>query len=107
MLFPVLAVLRLVKIGENSLQYSLQDTTRHALFLVANRTEKFVGKTAVDTIAVRIGAVMSTVMVFLGARLGWSTALFAGINVGLAVVWRGFVVLIAREHRLRSARRRS
>ena len=103
MLFPVLAVLRLVKIGENSLQYSLQDTTRHALFLVANRTEKFVGKTAVDTIAVRIGAVMSTVMVFLGARLGWSTALFAGINVGLAVVWLGFVVLIAREHRLRSA----
>ena len=39
--FPVLAVLRLVKIGENSLQYSLQDTTRHALFLVASRAEKF------------------------------------------------------------------
>jgi AAA family ATP:ADP antiporter len=100
---PVLAVMRLVKIGENSLQYSLQDTTRHALFLVATRPEKFVGKTAIDTIAVRIGAIMSTVMVFAGAWMGWSTSVFAAINVGLALAWFGFVLLIAREHRLRSA----
>jgi ATP:ADP antiporter, AAA family len=100
---PVLAVMRIVKIGENSLQYSLQDTTRHALFLVATRPEKFVGKTAIDTIAVRIGAIMSTLMVFTGARMGWSTTVFAAINVGLAVVWLCFVLLIAREHRLRSA----
>jgi AAA family ATP:ADP antiporter len=100
---PVLAVMRFVKIGENSLQYSLQDTTRHALFLVATRPEKFVGKTAIDTIAVRIGAIMSTVMVFTGARMGWSTSVFAAINVGLALAWLCFVLLIAREHRLRSA----
>ena len=101
--FPVLAVMRLVKIGENSLQYSLQDTTRHALFLVATRPEKFVGKTAIDTIAVRIGAIMSTIMVFTGAWLGWSTSVFATINVGLALAWLGFVLLIAKEHRRRGA----
>lgn len=100
---PVLAVMRIVKIGENSLQYSLQDTTRHALFLVATRPEKFVGKTAIDTIAVRIGAIMSTLMVFAGAWMGWSTSVFAAINVGLAVAWLCFVMLIAREHRLRTA----
>jgi len=104
-LVPVLAVMRFVKIGENSMQYSLQDTTRHALFLVATRDEKFVGKTATDTVAVRIGAIMSTIMVFIGTRAGWSTATFAAINVGLAVVWLGFVVLLAREHRRRSADR--
>ncbi|MGE5180693.1 MAG: NTP/NDP exchange transporter [Acidobacteriota bacterium] len=102
---PVIAVMRLVKIGENSLQYSLQDTTRHALFLVANRTEKFVGKTAVDTIAVRVGAIMSTIVVFTGTRLGWSTATFATINVGLALAWLASVLLIGREHRRRSAER--
>jgi AAA family ATP:ADP antiporter len=102
---PVLAMMRLVKIGENSLQYSLQDTTRHALFLVATRVEKFVGKTATDTIAVRIGAIMSTLMVFIGARLAWGTATFAAINFGLAFAWLGFVVLIGREHRRRSAGR--
>jgi len=99
---PVLAVLRLVKIGENSLQYSLQDTTRHALFLVTTRVEKYVGKTATDTVAVRIGAIMSMVMVFTGTRLGWSTTTFLAINVGLAVVWLAFAVLIGREHQRRS-----
>ena len=101
--FPVLAVMRFVKIGENSLQYSLQDTTRHALFLVTSRVEKFVGKTAVDTIAVRLGAIMSAIMVYTGTRRGWSLGTFAAINVGLGVMWVGFVVLIGKEHRRRSA----
>jgi AAA family ATP:ADP antiporter len=100
---PVLAVMRLVKIGENSLQYSLQDTTRHALFLVTSRTEKFVGKTAVDTIAVRLGAIVSSVMVFLGTHRGWPIRTFAVVNVGLALAWIGFVLLIGREHHRRSA----
>jgi ATP:ADP antiporter, AAA family len=95
---PVLAVMRLVKIGENSLQYSLQDTTRHALFLTASRVEKFVGKTAVDTVAVRFGAIMSASMVWLGARAGWSTATFAAINVALGCAWLGFVYAIGKEH---------
>jgi len=103
MFLPVLAVMRVVKIGENSLQYSLQDTTRHSLFLVATRPEKFVGKTAVDTVAVRIGAIMSTVMVVAGQYLGWSPRVYAAVNVGLALVWLGFVLLIAREHKRRSA----
>jgi ATP:ADP antiporter, AAA family len=101
--FPVLAVLRIVKIGENSLQYSLQDTSRHALFLVASRVEKFVGKVAVDTIGVRLGAILSGTMVFIGTRLDWSTRTFAAINVGLAVGWLAFVLLVGTEHRRRSA----
>jgi len=104
-LLPVIAVMRVVKIGENSLQYSLQDTTRHALFLVTSRAEKFVGKTAVDTIAVRIGAIMSALFVFVGTRHGWSTARFAAINVALAAAWLGCAFLIGREHRRRSAER--
>lgn len=99
---PVLAVVRLVKIGENSLQYSLQDTTRHALFLVATRAEKFVGRTVIETVAVRIGAILSTVLVFIGSHLAWSTRTFAAINVGLAAAWIGFAVLVAREHRVRA-----
>jgi AAA family ATP:ADP antiporter len=100
---PVLAVMRFVKIGENSLQYSLQDTTRHALFLVTSRVEKFVGKTAVDTIAVRLGAIVSAVMVFVGTRQHWPIRTFAIINAVLAIGWVGFVLLIGREHRRRAA----
>jgi AAA family ATP:ADP antiporter len=99
---PVLAVMRLVKIGENSIQYSLQDTTRNALFLMTSRVERFVGKTAVDTVAVRMGAIMSATLVFVGSRAGWSTATFATINVGLAAAWLSFVWLIGKEHTRRS-----
>jgi ATP:ADP antiporter, AAA family len=95
---PVLATMRLVKIGENSLQYSLQDTTRNALFLTATRPEKFVGKTAIDTIAVRIGAIMSGIIVFVGNRLDWPLRTFAAIDVVLAAGWIVFALLIGREH---------
>jgi len=104
---PVLAVMRIVKIGENSLQYSLQDTTRHALFLVTSRVEKFVGKTAVDTIAVRLGAIISAVMVFVGTRHGWPIRTFVIVNVALALGWSVFVVLIGKEHSVRAAEHRS
>jgi AAA family ATP:ADP antiporter len=102
--FPVLAVVRLVKIGENSLQYSLQDTTRNALFLIASRAGKFVGKTAIDTIGVRLGAIMSALMVFAGTHLGWSTSTFAAIDVVLAGIWLAFAFAIGREHRLRTGK---
>ena len=95
--------MRWVKIGENALEYSLQDTARNALFLVTSRVERFVGQTATDTVAVRVGAILSAVMAMLGKHYGWSTALFAAINVGLAAAWIGFVVLIGRENRQRSA----
>jgi AAA family ATP:ADP antiporter len=102
---PILAVMRVVKIGENSLQYSLQDTTRHALFLVSSRAERFVGKTAIDTVAVRLGAIMSSVIVFLGTHRQWSLRTFAIINAALALGWIGFVVLIGKEHLRRAAER--
>ncbi len=101
MFHPVLRVMKWVKIGENGQQYSLQDTTRHALFLVTSRVEKFVGKTAVDTVAVRVGAIMSALAVYTGTRLGWSLSLFAGINVALSCGWLMFVLAIGREHRRR------
>jgi AAA family ATP:ADP antiporter len=99
---PVIGVMRLVKIGENGMQYSLQDTTRNALFLVTSRVEKFVGKTAVDTVAVRVGAIMSAIAVYVGTRIGWSTSVFASINVMLACGWLVSVVAIGREHKRRS-----
>jgi AAA family ATP:ADP antiporter len=99
---PVLSVLRLVKIGENSLQYSVADTARNALFLVTSRVEKYVGKTAVDTIAVRCGAIMSSAVVLVGTRLALPTAAFAAINVVLTATWIAVVFAMRPEHARRS-----
>jgi AAA family ATP:ADP antiporter len=98
---PTLAVIRLVKIGENALEYSVAETSRHALYLVTSRVEKYVGKTSVDTIAVRVGAILSGAVVWIGGRVSLSTAAFATINVGLTALWIGLVLAIGLEHRRR------
>jgi AAA family ATP:ADP antiporter len=95
---PVLAVIQLTKIGENALEYSVAETSRHALYLVTSRVEKYVGKTSVDTISVRVGAILSASVVWIGGRLHLPIAGFAVINVALALAWIAVVVAIGREH---------
>jgi AAA family ATP:ADP antiporter len=99
---PVLSLIRLAKVAENSLDYSVQNTARQALYLVATRVEKYVGKTAVDSFFVRLGDVLSACVVWLGAKLALSTPAFAAINLALILVWLLFVVLVGREHRRRN-----
>ncbi|HEX8795180.1 MAG TPA: hypothetical protein VF765_29735 [Polyangiaceae bacterium] len=98
---PTLAAFRMVKIGENALEYSIAETSRHALYLVTSRVEKYVGKTSVDTIAVRVGAILSGAVVYIGGRVNLSTAAFATLNVVLTAAWIGVVLAIGREHRRR------
>ncbi|HEY3667923.1 MAG TPA: Npt1/Npt2 family nucleotide transporter [Polyangiaceae bacterium] len=99
---PVLSLIRLAKVAENSLDYSVQNTARQALYLMATRVEKYVGKTAVDTFFVRLGDVLSACVVWLGARFALSTPVFAGINLALIATWIVIVVAVGREHRRRS-----
>jgi AAA family ATP:ADP antiporter len=99
--FPTLAAFRLVKIGENALEYSIAETSRHALYLVTSRVEKYVGKTSVDTIAVRVGAILSGAVVWIGGRVNLSTGAFAMLNVVLTAAWIGVVFAIGKEHRRR------
>jgi AAA family ATP:ADP antiporter len=101
-LVPVLGAIRLAKIGENGLDYSIQNTARHALFLVSSRVEKYVGKTLVDTVGVRAGDLVSAGVVWVGVRAGMSTVGFSALNVVLTFAWVGTVVAIGREHARRS-----
>jgi AAA family ATP:ADP antiporter len=105
-LVPLLAVFRLIKIGENALEYSVAETSRHALYLVTSRAEKYVGKTSVDTISVRIGAILSASAVWIGGHVGLTPAGFAALNVALAIAWIVTVVAIGKEHSRRLARQR-
>jgi AAA family ATP:ADP antiporter len=101
-LAPALALIRIGKVAENSLDYSLQNTARQALYLVTSRVEKYVGKTTVDTLFVRLGDVLSAGAVWLGTRLSASTQAFAALNLLLIVVWMVVVVAVGREHARRS-----
>jgi AAA family ATP:ADP antiporter len=99
---PVLALIRVAKVAENSLDYSVQNTARQALYLVATRVEKYVGKTAVDTFFVRLGDVLSACLVWIGMRLSLSTSIFAASNLMLILSWLVVVVAVGREHEKRT-----
>ena len=99
---PVLSLIRLAKVAENSLDYSVQNTARQALYLVATRVEKYVGKIAVDSFFVRFGDVLSAAVVYVGAQLALPLPVFAAINLVLIGFWVFVVVLVGREHRRRA-----
>jgi AAA family ATP:ADP antiporter len=102
-LVPVLPLIRAVMIAERSLDYSLTNTSRNALFLVATRVEKYVGKTLVDTVGARSGDVVSAFVVLLGTRIGMPTAGFSAICVCFTGAWIAVVVAIGVEHQRRIA----
>jgi len=99
---PLLAVVRVGKILENSVDYSIQNTLRQALFLPTSREAKYKAKAAIDTFFTRTGDVVSAGAVYVGQVVGLTTAAFAGINVVLTVVWLWVASRIAREHRKRT-----
>jgi AAA family ATP:ADP antiporter len=96
---PILAVVRIGKILENSTDYSIQNTLRQALFLPTSREAKYKAKAAIDTFFTRAGDVVSAGFVALGQVSGVATPVFAGLNVGLTCVWLWVAGQIAKEHR--------
>jgi ATP:ADP antiporter, AAA family len=88
---PILAVVRIGKILENSTDYSI--------FLPTSREAKYKAKAAIDTFFTRAGDVISAGFVGLGQASGLPTAAFAGLNVALTGVWLWVAGQIAREHR--------
>ena len=97
---PLLAIIRGTKMAENSLDYSLQNTTRNALYLPTSRDAKYKAKQANDTFFVRFGDVVSAGLVFAGTTwLGFAARQFALVNVGLIALWLVLALAIGRRYR--------
>ena len=96
---PLYGIVQWTKILENSTDYSVQNTTRHALFLPTSREAKYKAKQAIDSFFVRIGDVLSAGAVFVGTMLAFSVRHYALVNVAVICVWIVIALAIAREHR--------
>ncbi len=83
-----------LKIADNSLDYSLGNTTKQALWLPTSREAKYKAKQAVDSFFMRAGDVISAGIVFVGERLALTVPAFAAINVVLAGGWLTVVGLL-------------
>jgi AAA family ATP:ADP antiporter len=96
----VLLLVKWVKWLENGLDYSLMNTTRHSLFLITSREEKYKAQAVTKTFFHRSGDVLSAALVFLGTTfLAFQLESFAMVNVALAFIWIVLGVLIAKEHK--------
>jgi AAA family ATP:ADP antiporter len=97
---PIFTLIFVVKVVENSVDYSLMGTVRQALFLPTSRAAKYDGKLAIDTFFWRFGDLIQAGSVYLGIQVfGWQTREFALMGAGLACVWLAVAVLVARAYR--------
>jgi AAA family ATP:ADP antiporter len=102
-LLPGLVLVTVVKVIENSTDYSLQNTLQQALFLPTSRDAKYKAKAAIDTFLVRFGDLVSTALVALGVHIGLGVFGFAVTNVAFGVLWVLVIVRLARLHQSRGA----
>jgi AAA family ATP:ADP antiporter len=94
---PIFTLIRWIKVAENSIDYSLMNTTRQALFLPVDRDAKYDGKTAIDTFFWRCGDLIQALAVYVGLNLlHWNAPHFALLNLVLALAWIALAVAIGR-----------
>ena len=97
---PIFSIFRLVKIMENSTDYSLMNTTRHALYLPLSAAQKYEGKTTIEAFFWRFGDLAQAGMIYAG--LNWfqfGTGHFAMVNVVLSFFWLLVAWQVGREYR--------
>ncbi|GAA0203444.1 hypothetical protein GCM10009123_08430 [Kangiella japonica] len=83
--FPFFAVVKWALVAENSVNYSIQNTSRHALFLPVSREDKYLSKNTMDTFFYRFGDLMYGASVAVGVNFfGLGTFEFITFNALLA-----------------------
>ncbi len=100
---PSITAMGYLKVADNSIDYSLGNTTKQALWLPTSREAKYKAKQAVDSFFVRMGDVVQAGLVFLGEWLKFAVPAFAAINVVLAGAWIGVVTLLNRQLKAKAA----
>jgi AAA family ATP:ADP antiporter len=98
-IMPLFIVLQSVLVMQRSLDYSLLNTTRNALLLPTSRTVKYQAKTAIDTFFYRTGDLLSTLSIFIGARLFEAGILqFVWMILVLCITMALVAWLVGREY---------
>ena len=78
---PSIQLMTWLKVADNSIDYSLGNTTKQALWLPTSREAKYKAKQAVDSFFMRAGDVIQAAVVFAGERLAFTVPAFAAVNV--------------------------
>jgi AAA family ATP:ADP antiporter len=97
---PILAIVKVMKIAENSTDYSINNTARNVLWLPVSAELKYKGKPTIDSLFVRMGDGIAALTVLVGVQLlALSTQSFFVLNVVLVFIWIVVAFVVIREHR--------
>src|SRR5204863_9914748 len=84
---PSFEAIRWLKIADNSIDYSLGNTTKQALWLPTTREAKYKAKQAVDSFCVRAGDVLQAGVVYSGELAALTVSGFAAVTTVFACGW--------------------
>jgi len=102
-----IATIRVTKTAENSVDYSLHNVVRQALYLPTSRESKYKAKAAIDTFFFRMGDVVAGLgVVFVVVEvLDLGVHALAVINIVLTLGWLWLAARAGRLHDVRAAER--
>jgi AAA family ATP:ADP antiporter len=97
---PILGVIKVLKVAENSSTLSIHNTARHMLWLPTSKEMLYQAKPTVDTLFVRLGDGMAALTILIGTRVfELSNTGFVIINIVLVLVWIALSTYLQRENR--------
>ncbi len=96
---PILGLIKILKVAENSSTYSIHNTARHMLWLPTTKEMLYQAKPTVDTLCVRLGDGLAAVTILIGTRVfELSNTGFVIVNIVLVLIWISISAFLHREH---------
>jgi AAA family ATP:ADP antiporter len=96
---PILGLIQILKVAENSSTLSIQNTARQMLWLPTTKEMLYQAKPTVDTLFVRLGDGLAALTILVGTRVFHLGNLgFLIFNMCLVLVWISLSTYLHREH---------
>jgi len=96
---PILGLIKILKVAENSSSYSIHNTARQMLWLPTSKEMLYQAKPTVDTLCVRLGDGLAALTILVGTRLfGLGNTGFVIVNIILVLAWIGLSAYLHKEH---------
>lgn len=103
LIFPVLAWFAIVKTADNSIDYSVANTTKQILFLPLDQFSRYEGMLAINTFFTRFGDLIQGGVIFIVISvLALPTMVLVGTNIALCLLWLFTTMNVSRRFKQRT-----